>query len=125
MPGLGVALGAEEPLIDRAALAALREALGDGVLAELLSDGAFETTERLERLKRLDPARDLDEMRRIAHDLKGMTGQIGMPLVSKLAGELDALCVLGDIPAAAALAARLHRVATRSLEQLHLVRRPR
>lgn len=82
-------------LVDLAAAVALRRAVGAAAFAELAADMLFETEERLARIEAELASGDLDAGARVAHDLAGVSGAIGLAEVSAAARALERACASG------------------------------
>lgn len=78
----------ERPVLDAAYLARLSAHMGQTVLDELLADGLIELTDRVARVADLSGAGDTAGLQRIAHDLVGMAGHLGLNRLSAAAAEL-------------------------------------
>jgi HPt (histidine-containing phosphotransfer) domain-containing protein len=105
---------AEPPLVDDALLAGLREALGpatDGLIAK-----ATEVVEdRLEKLRALAAEPISDGFARLAHEIGGVSGQVGLARLSREALALEHLARIGEAAKARALAEELPALARRSI----------
>lgn len=82
-------------LVDLAAAGALRRAVGATTFAELAADMLFETEERLARIETEIACGDLDAAARVAHDLAGVSGAVGLAEVSAAARILERACASG------------------------------
>lgn len=96
-------------LVDREMLQSLRDALGGGV--DMLVDKAGKVVEdRLRSLSELDPVGDPEACARLAHEIGGVSGQIGLKRLSQHAlafehrlrggeteGAREAIAAIGDI----------------------------
>lgn len=101
--------------IDRAAMKALRDTVGQSVFDELIEDAIFEVTERIARIEQLNLTADIATMAPIAHDLVAVAGQVGMCGVSEIAAGLERCCLDEAQVSAQAIAQRLVRVGEASL----------
>jgi len=101
--------------IDRAAMKALRDTVGQSVFDELIEDAIFEVTERIARIEQLNLTADITAMAPIAHDLVAVAGQVGMCGVSEIAAGLERCCLDEAQVSAQAIAQRLVRVGEASL----------
>lgn len=76
---------ARAPVIDEAYLARLSEQVGDDVIAELLSDGLVEISDRLDQLAETARDRRAEAALIIAHDLTSIAGHLGLARLSHIA----------------------------------------
>lgn len=80
----------EEPsVLNETYLATLAKMMGDDALRELLSDGMLELDDRLGRVGDLVAAQDRDALRKLVHDICGMTGNLGMTMLCKAAADAE------------------------------------
>jgi HPt (histidine-containing phosphotransfer) domain-containing protein len=104
----------EAALIDHDMIASLRSALGpamDGLVArslEIIED-------RVARLDGMAADPLSDACMRLAHELGGVAGQIGLRRLSREALTLEQLCRAGDAAGARAVAGRIAPVARESV----------
>ncbi len=106
---------ADNGLIDRGIIDDLRRHLGPRVCASILADAALETADRLAALEKAVETRDLKTIRRLAHDLVGMPGQIGMSRVSAVSQNLMECVATSEWTTIRAVADRLLRVGQETL----------
>jgi HPt (histidine-containing phosphotransfer) domain-containing protein len=105
---------AEVPLVDEALRQGLKAALGPA--AEMIVTKAGQVLDdRLARLRGLAPTPLADEFRRLAHEIGGVAGQIGLARLARTALALERISRAGDGPAAAAALAELERTAQATL----------
>lgn len=103
------------PLIDETALDGLRAALGPAT--EMLLEKTRATIEdRMARLAALAAAPTSDDVARLAHELGGMSAQVGLKRLSAEALALERCARAGEAAAAAALARALAETARESVE---------
>lgn len=88
--------GSEPPALDSAYLARLSRQLGQTVLDELLADGVIELTDRVARIDEAWRHGDAKGMRRLGHDLVGMSGHLGLIRLSAAAADLAQRLQAGD-----------------------------
>ncbi len=106
---------ADNGLIDRGIIAELRRHLGGRVCASILADATLETADRLAALEKALETRDVKAIGRLAHDLAGMPGQIGMTRVSAVSQNLMDCVATSDWTTIRAVAGRLLRVGQETL----------
>ena len=85
----------ELPILDKEVIAKWQSFLSSEKFDQLVEtqlSGAKDYTERLEQAARRGA---IDDMRSLAHDLKGAGGNIGMARVEKLAAEIEQACIEG------------------------------
>lgn len=111
--------GREEPLIDRAVLAELRESVDPGRLPQLLALFAEETEARLARLAEAVAGQTLDEVARLAHALKSSAGAFGAAALARAVAALEEEARAGRAAEVARLAERVSGLARTSLAALH------
>ncbi|MCS6921707.1 MAG: Hpt domain-containing protein, partial [Elioraea sp.] len=111
--------GREEPLIDRAVLAELRESVDPGRLPQLLALFAEETEARLARLAEAVAGQTLDEVARLAHALKSSAGAFGAAALARAVAALEEEARAGRAAEVARLAERVSGLARASLAALH------
>ena len=95
------------PVLDPAVLETLRRLTPPGepdVLTEVLRIFLDEGPARVARLRNAWTARNIEEVHRSAHSLKGSAGNIGARRLHAVCSQLDEI---GDLDAAAALVAAL------------------
>ena len=113
----------ERPILDPGYLSRLAGHVGSVVLAELMSDGMIELTDRLTRLDELAAEGDLDGIARLGHDLVGMAGHLGLTRLSALAAEMNRAARGGAggkaADGTAPLVAEVRRLGAESAEALH------
>lgn len=108
---------ADVALVDREMLRALRDALGGGV--DMIVDKAGRIVEaRLESLSALDPEADPEACARIAHEIGGVSGQIGLKHLSQQALAFEHRLRGGETSGARAAIAALGDIAQRSLAEI-------
>jgi CheY-like chemotaxis protein len=105
------------PALDPAVLAELRQLQAEGepdIVRELAQAFQFETPPLLQALHEAVTKKQLEQLRRIAHNLKGSSNNLGARRMAALSAELETLGRNGTIEGAAELVARLeqeyHRV---------------
>jgi HPt (histidine-containing phosphotransfer) domain-containing protein len=101
----------EAALIDQELVAGLRAALGGG--AETLMAKAAEMVR--DRVARIAAAEPDEAMARLAHELGGVAGQVGLRRLSTEALDLERLCRAGEADAALGQAAAVEATARESL----------
>jgi len=77
-----------KPLIDFAYLDRLSAHLGESEVRELLEDGLIEIGDRLDEVDRLVAAGERAGVLRLAHDLTGMAGHLGLSALSAAAAAI-------------------------------------
>ncbi len=108
----------EEGLLDSDMIRVLRHTLGHDQCEELIEDASFQITERLSRLEIALDCADYDTVHRLAHGLVGLSGQVGLMLVSAVARDLARVARARDATAARAVGGRLLRLGEDSLFSL-------
>lgn len=109
LEGLG-----DVPLVDEAMRQGLKAALGPA--ADMIVTKAGQVLDdRLARLHGLGPTPLDDEFRRLAHEIGGVAGQIGLARLSRTALALERISRAGDGSAATAALAELERTAQATL----------
>ena len=104
-------------LVDREMLDALRDALGGGV--DMLVDKAGKVVEdRLRSLGELDPVGDPEACARIAHEIGGVSGQIGLKKLSQHALAFEHRLRGGETAGAREAIAAIGEIASRSLAEI-------
>lgn len=101
-------------LLDLSVLDQLREVFGERTEI-LLSRTRQMVCERMAQLADEEPG---DKLARIAHEVAGMAGQVGMARLSREALALERMCRDGDADGARKAAGALASLADRSLEEL-------
>ena len=87
-------------------------------MADLVPEYVTEKRRQVRDLRRLVHARDLSQLRRVAHDLKGTGTAYGIPEVTRLGSALESAGQQGDAAAAAALVDELDELLARVQEKL-------
>jgi|OM-RGC.v1.027940885 Hpt domain. len=105
-----------EPILDESLLGGLRAALGaatDG----LVEKAAKVVKERMERIADLaaDPS---DDLARLAHEVGGVSAQVGLKRLASEALALERMCRAGEVDAARAAAGALGETARVSVAAL-------
>ena len=98
------------PVLDPAVLETLRKLTPPGepdVLTEVLRIFLDEGPARVARLRNAWTARNIEEVHRSAHSLKGSAGNIGARRLHAVCSQLDEIGESRDLDAAAALVAAL------------------
>ncbi len=109
---------ADAPLFDELALQGLRAAFGDKI-AMLLGRTRAVIEDRAGQIAPLAAEGPSHALGRLAHEIGGMAGQVGLARLGAAALALEALCEAGgDADAVRAAAARLALLAETSLEAL-------
>lgn len=80
--------GQDYPDLDGNYLARLGRHLGEPALTELLSDGMIEVSDRLMRMTTAAAAGRREEVGRLAHDMIGLAGHLGLARVSLTAVDI-------------------------------------
>lgn len=112
------AAGPETPVFDPAALDGLRAAFGARITM-LLERTRAVLAERVAQIAPLAAEGPSHALGRLAHEVGGMAGQVGLARLRAEALALEALCEAGGAPAAVAEAVeRLVTLADASLEAL-------
>ncbi|MGF1660803.1 MAG: Hpt domain-containing protein [Rubrimonas sp.] len=107
-------------LVDREMLRALRDALGGGV--DMLVDKAGQVVEdRLRSLSELDPVGDPEACARIAHEIGGVSGQIGLKRLSQQALAFEHRLRGGETDGARETIAAIGDTARNSLAEIRAV----
>ena len=107
-----------KPLLDTAFLDRLAAHLGRDVTRELMADGLIELSDRLHRLKVLADENDIAEIAKLAHDLAGMAGHLGLSRMSQLSVDVNRLARDGEVDSARGLVSPVLDVAPLSLDAL-------
>lgn len=92
------------PVLDPAVVSGLRQLTPPGepdVLAEVLNLFLVEVPPRLDRLRNAWASGNIEEVRRVAHSLKGSAGNIGARRLYDVCRQLDTSGKSGDRAAAA------------------------
>ena len=79
----------DTPVFDEGKLGALRDAIGEGKLQELLADLSSESNKLLSEIQDALAAGDLETARKAAHGLKGMAGNFCATRVAAIAKEIE------------------------------------
>jgi HPt (histidine-containing phosphotransfer) domain-containing protein len=108
---------AASELIDETVLQGLRQIFGDRS-ATLLTRTRQMVAERVETLGRMAESGPDDKLARLAHEIGGMAGQVGMKRLSQDALALERLCRGGDAGEVRTATAALGKVAADSLAAL-------
>jgi HPt (histidine-containing phosphotransfer) domain-containing protein len=116
-----MSVGVSEVLVDvggEDALGALREHLAPEAFREMVA--LYETTvkDRAAALADAADRHDVDALRRNAHDLAGMCGQLGASHATALARRIEGACAAGEPDRALALAAELRPAVAETLAAL-------
>ncbi len=107
-------------LIDHGLLASLRAALGPGI--DMVIRGAVKAIdERLPRLRDLAELPPSDDLARLAHEIGGMAGQVGMHRLSRAALELEQHTRAGDIESVRGSCIEVIDLAPQSLHALRAI----
>lgn len=77
------------PVLDTAYLERLQKHLGADVTRELMADGMLELADRLNRLPGMAADRKTDDIARLAHDVAGAAGHLGLSRLSFHATEAN------------------------------------
>jgi HPt (histidine-containing phosphotransfer) domain-containing protein len=91
----------DDPVLDPAVVSGLRQLTPAGepdVLAEVLNLFLVEVPPRLDRLRNAWASGNIEELRRVAHSLKGSAGNIGARRLYDVCRQLDATGQSGDFP---------------------------
>lgn len=107
----------EAPLIDASVIDGLRAAFGERI-AMLLSRTRAVIAERAGQIAARAQDGPTPEMARLAHEVGGMAGQVGLTRLSAAALSLEALCGDGDAAAIALAAGHVETLARLSLDVL-------
>jgi HPt (histidine-containing phosphotransfer) domain-containing protein len=94
----------DAPVLDPAVVSGLRQLTPPGepdVLAEVLNLFLVEASPRLDRLRNALASGNIEEVRRVAHSLKGSAGTIGARRLYEVCRQLDTRGESGDRPASA------------------------
>lgn len=114
----------ERPTLDTGHLARLQAHLGPGPLAELVADALISLSDRIKRLGELERDDDPEAVARLAHDLVGMAGNLGLKRLAAAAVELEREARHGAPPAmmAESAAVRRHGIEAADALRRHLAR---
>ena len=96
----------EVPVLDRAVIESLRQLTPPGepdVLAEVLELFLVEVPPRINRLRNAWAGRNIQEVSRAAHSLKGSAGNIGAKRLMGVCRELDEMARAGSLANSAPL----------------------
>jgi HPt (histidine-containing phosphotransfer) domain-containing protein len=102
------------PLVDETILDGLRAALGPATDA-VMRKAAEIVEDRMGRVAALAAGPVSDELARVAHEIGGVSGQVGLARLSKEALALERLCRAGEEAAAREAAAHLAETAQESM----------
>ncbi len=108
----------QETLVDPLILHGLRTSLGEEGLAPMIALYRDQAGTHLEALATARRAGDAGRARQAAHQLKGESASLGAVKVAGLAARIERLAVDGDLAAADAVIAELHRCLTATLARL-------
>lgn len=108
----------EKILFDPASIATLRRSRGEERAREIIEEVIFHLTGRLGLLNQAMTAGDRPLARALAGRLAAASEQVGLVGFARVARDLGACLARGDAAAAAAVAARLDRMADRSICRL-------
>lgn len=103
------------PALQTDALYSLQAALGEDQSKDVIERAVYELSDRLWMLERAMHDNELDEVKRIAKGLIGISAQIGLTEFSLVASDLVDCIQSKDDIAIASVSARLVRVGERSL----------
>ena len=104
--------------VDSEKLEALYRQLGDTNAENIVCRAMEELAVRLSRIERLYREGRADEMRKAARLIMAISEQVGMPVLTRVAGDVIGCIDLGDHIALAAVLARLIRAGERSLTEI-------
>ena len=104
--------------VDSEKLEALYRQLGDTNAENIVCRAMEELAVRLSRIERLYREGRADEMRKAARLIMAISEQVGMPVLTRVAGDVIGCIDLGDHTALAAVLARLIRAGERSLTEI-------
>lgn len=107
----------DSALLDHGVIDGLRTVFGERT-GMLLSRTRQMVAERMEQIGRTDPVTESEPLARLAHEVGGMAGQVGMSALSAEALALERLCRQGEHDAARRMVATLGQTATASLLEL-------
>lgn len=108
----------EKILFDPASIATLRRSRGEERAREIIEEVIFHLTDQLGLLNQAMTAGDRPLARALAGRLAAASEQVGLVGFARVARDLGACLARGDAAAAAAVAARLDRMADRSICRL-------
>lgn len=108
----------EQVLFDPSSIATLRRSRGEERVREIVEEVIFHLTDRLGLLSQAMSAGDRPLARALAGRLAAASEQVGLVGFARVARDLGACLARGDAVAAAAVAARLDRMADRSICRL-------
>ncbi|MGH3088250.1 MAG: PAS domain S-box protein, partial [Rubrobacteraceae bacterium] len=117
----GTRVEPEEEVLSAVVIASLRELQGEdepNLLSELVDTFEEDTSERLRTLRQAFKSDDAESVARIAHALKGSTGNMGVVRMSRLSAELQEAGSSGDLGRAAPLIEGLKKEFERALPAL-------
>ena len=77
------------PVLDTAYLERLQKHLGADVTRELMADGMLELADRMDRLPGMAAERKAEDIARLAHDVAGAAGHLGLSRLSYHATEAN------------------------------------
>jgi HPt (histidine-containing phosphotransfer) domain-containing protein len=103
---------APAPALDPAVLAELRQFQGAGepdIVQELAAAFQFETPPLLEALREAVATEQSEQLRRVAHNLKGSSHNLGARTMAALSADLERLGKQGAVEGAAELVSRLEQ----------------
>lgn len=113
-----ISLQKERNTFDARCVALLRASLGAHRTREIVEELVFHLTDRMGLLERALAAGSAPESRALAQRMAAMSAQAGLTGFARVARDLGACVECGDEVAAAAVAARLRRLADRSMLML-------
>jgi hypothetical protein len=105
----------ESVRLDPDKLLALHEELGEAGAGAVIARAMDELAQRLAELRPLWREARMTDLAKRARSLIGIADQVGMTLLSRVAGDVARCAAIGDAPALGATLARLDRIGDRSL----------
>lgn len=115
MAEIAILYPVENVRLDPDKLQALHAELGEAGAETVIARAMDEIALRLAELMPLWRDARIPELSKRARSLVGIADQIGMPLLSRVAGDVARCAAIGDAPALGATLARLDRIGDRSL----------
>lgn len=105
------------PIIDEVKMIQLRELLGAG-LKELLNLFITTNLEKLKQLQQASDEMDVNQLLRLAHGLKGSSGNIGALYIMQLSEKIEQLIKLGELDGIEQIISELVIAFTKTREEL-------
>ncbi|MEM7670727.1 MAG: Hpt domain-containing protein [Pseudomonadota bacterium] len=105
-------------LLDTQYLDSLEAHLGQATTLDILADGMIELTDKLRRARELAAADSRAGLARLAHDIAGTAGQLGLHALTLAARSLEKSLLRDRCAACDRLASDVHQIGPRSIAAL-------